>query len=39
MIAYEYNGRPLSFKHGAPLRLIVPGWYAMASQNGWSGLQ
>ncbi|GEK57567.1 sulfite oxidase [Marinococcus halophilus] len=31
IIAYEYNGRPLSFKHGAPLRLIVPGWYAMAS--------
>ncbi|SDW38892.1 Mo-co oxidoreductase dimerisation domain-containing protein [Marinococcus luteus] len=31
IIAYEYNGQPLSFKHGAPLRLIVPGWYAMAS--------
>lgn len=31
IIAYEYNGQPLSYKHGYPLRLIVPGWYAMAS--------
>ncbi|MGJ9385960.1 sulfite oxidase [Salipaludibacillus sp. CF4.18] len=31
MIAYEYNGSPLSFKHGYPFRLIVPQWYAMAS--------
>ncbi|PLT29703.1 sulfite oxidase [Peribacillus deserti] len=31
IIAYEYNGRPIPFKHGYPLRLIVPGWYAMAS--------
>lgn len=31
IIAYEYNGSPLPFKHGFPLRLIVPQWYAMAS--------
>ncbi|WP_129703413.1 sulfite oxidase [Priestia megaterium] len=31
IIAYEYNGYPIPFKHGYPLRLIVPGWYAMAS--------
>jgi DMSO/TMAO reductase YedYZ molybdopterin-dependent catalytic subunit len=31
IIAYEYNGRPIPFKHGFPLRLIVPEWYAMAS--------
>lgn len=31
MIAYEYNGKPLSHKHGFPFRLIVPGWYGMAS--------
>ncbi|WP_160725790.1 sulfite oxidase [Bacillus sp. USDA818B3_A] len=31
IIAYEYNNQPLPFKHGYPFRLIVPGWYAMAS--------
>jgi DMSO/TMAO reductase YedYZ molybdopterin-dependent catalytic subunit len=31
IIAYEYNHKPIPFKHGFPLRLIVPGWYAMAS--------
>jgi DMSO/TMAO reductase YedYZ molybdopterin-dependent catalytic subunit len=31
LIAYEYNGMPLPFKHGFPLRLIVPQWYGMAS--------
>lgn len=31
IIAYEYNGGPLPYKHGFPLRLIVPNWYAMAS--------
>ncbi len=31
IIAYEYNQKPIPFKHGYPLRLIVPGWYAMAS--------
>ncbi|MCM3788584.1 sulfite oxidase [Domibacillus indicus] len=31
LIAYEYNHQPIPFKHGYPLRLIVPQWYAMAS--------
>ncbi|MDE5413398.1 sulfite oxidase [Alkalihalobacterium chitinilyticum] len=31
MVAYEYNGQPIPFKHGYPLRLIVPNWYGMAS--------
>ncbi|MGG1572492.1 sulfite oxidase [Fictibacillus sp. NRS-1165] len=31
IIAYQYNSRPIPFKHGFPLRLIVPGWYGMAS--------
>ena len=31
MLVYEMNGAPLLPQHGAPLRLIVPGWYGMAS--------
>jgi DMSO/TMAO reductase YedYZ molybdopterin-dependent catalytic subunit len=31
IIAYEYNDKPIPFKHGYPFRLVVPGWYAMAS--------
>ncbi|WP_096200154.1 sulfite oxidase [Bacillus sp. FJAT-45350] len=31
IIAYKYNNQPIPFKHGHPLRLIVPQWYAMAS--------
>jgi DMSO/TMAO reductase YedYZ molybdopterin-dependent catalytic subunit len=31
ILAYEYNGKPIPFKHGFPFRLIVPEWYAMAS--------
>lgn len=30
LIAYEMNGAPLPLQHGAPARLIVPGWYGMA---------
>ncbi|MDT8397887.1 MAG: sulfite oxidase [Pseudomonadales bacterium] len=31
MLAYEMNGQPLPLYHGAPLRLIVPGWYGVAN--------
>lgn len=31
MLAYEMNGQPLPVEHGAPLRLIVPGWYGIAN--------
>lgn len=30
LLAYEMNGLPLPPQHGAPLRLVVPGWYGMA---------
>jgi DMSO/TMAO reductase YedYZ molybdopterin-dependent catalytic subunit len=30
MLAYEMNGKPLSHEHGAPVRLVVPGWYGVA---------
>jgi DMSO/TMAO reductase YedYZ molybdopterin-dependent catalytic subunit len=31
ILAYVMNGEPLPIHHGFPLRLIVPGWYAVAS--------
>ncbi|SEN75184.1 sulfite oxidase [Lihuaxuella thermophila] len=31
IVAYELNGASIPLKHGFPFRLIVPGWYAMAS--------
>jgi DMSO/TMAO reductase YedYZ molybdopterin-dependent catalytic subunit len=31
LVAYEMNGQPLARDHGAPFRLIVPHWYAVAS--------
>ncbi|BCP54485.1 hypothetical protein K32_31020 [Kaistia sp. 32K] len=31
LLAYAMNGQPLLPQHGFPLRLIVPGWYGMAS--------
>jgi DMSO/TMAO reductase YedYZ molybdopterin-dependent catalytic subunit len=30
LLAWEMNGKPLQADHGAPLRLIVPGWYGIA---------
>jgi DMSO/TMAO reductase YedYZ molybdopterin-dependent catalytic subunit len=30
ILAYEMNGRPLPLLHGAPLRVITPGWMADA---------
>lgn len=31
ILAWEMNGKQLSVNHGFPLRLVVPGWYGMAS--------
>ena len=31
LLAYAVNGQPLPPQHGYPLRLLVPGWYGMAS--------
>jgi DMSO/TMAO reductase YedYZ molybdopterin-dependent catalytic subunit len=31
LVAYAMNGEDLPREHGAPLRLVVPGWYGMAS--------
>lgn len=31
MLVYAMNGQPLLPQHGAPVRLVVPGWYGMAS--------
>ncbi|HEX2036224.1 MAG TPA: sulfite oxidase [Chloroflexota bacterium] len=31
LLALEMNGEPLPAHHGAPLRLVVPAWYGMAS--------
>ena len=31
MLVWRMNGQPLLPQHGAPLRIIVPGWYGMAS--------
>ena len=31
LLAYERNGEPMENRNGAPLRLIVPGWYGIAN--------
>jgi DMSO/TMAO reductase YedYZ molybdopterin-dependent catalytic subunit len=31
LLAYEMNGEPLSVYQGAPVRLIVPGWYGVSN--------
>ena len=31
LVAWGMNGAPLAPEHGAPVRLVVPGWYGVAS--------
>jgi DMSO/TMAO reductase YedYZ molybdopterin-dependent catalytic subunit len=31
LVAWEMNGQPIPPRFGGPLRLVVPGWYGMAS--------
>src|SRR5205807_6613653 len=31
LLAYKMNGADLPASHGFPVRLLVPGWYGMAS--------
>jgi DMSO/TMAO reductase YedYZ molybdopterin-dependent catalytic subunit len=31
LLVYKMNGEPLTRHHGSPVRLVVPGWYGMAS--------
>jgi DMSO/TMAO reductase YedYZ molybdopterin-dependent catalytic subunit len=39
LVAWGMNGAPLPPEHGAPVRLIVPGWYGVASVKWLVGLR
>ena len=39
VLAYRMNGTELPPQHGYPLRLVVPGWYGMASVKWLSSIQ
>ena len=39
ILAYEMNGESLPPEHGQPLRLVVPGWYGMASVKWLTGVR
>ena len=39
LLAYAMNGAPLPVQHGFPLRVIVPGWYAVASVKWLTGIE
>jgi len=39
LLAYAMNGQPLPAAHGYPLRLIVPGWYGVASVKWLTGIE
>ena len=39
ILAYAMNGEPLPLQHGFPLRLVVPGWYGVASVKWLTGIE
>jgi DMSO/TMAO reductase YedYZ molybdopterin-dependent catalytic subunit len=39
LLCYEMNGQPLPHAHGAPLRLVVPGWYGIAWVKWLTGIE
>ena len=39
LVAWGMNGAPLAPEHGAPVRLVVPGWYGVASVKWLVGIQ
>ena len=39
LLVYAMNGHPLPARHGYPLRLIVPGWYGVASVKWLTGIE
>ena len=39
LLAYAMNGETLPIQHGYPLRVIVPGWYAVASVKWLTGIE
>jgi DMSO/TMAO reductase YedYZ molybdopterin-dependent catalytic subunit len=39
LLVYAMNGQPLQPQHGFPLRLVVPGWYGMASVKWLSSIE
>jgi len=39
LLAYAMNGAPLPPQHGFPVRLVVPGWYGMASVKWLTGIE
>jgi len=39
LLAYTMNGEPLPAAHGYPLRLVVPGWYGVASVKWLTGIE
>lgn len=39
VLAYERNGEPIEHRNGAPVRLIVPGWYGVANVKWLAGIE
>lgn len=39
LLCYEMNGQPLPHGHGAPVRLVVPGWYGIAWVKWLTGIE